>query len=384
MKEQEFSRIINAHYEEGFSFNPVSVPIYQTSNFLFDSYQDMAQALAEEETSHLYTRGNNPTVEVLEAKLAALEGGERAKLFGSGVAAIAAASLSFLQSGDHVVCTRDCYVWANRLFSRYLPRFKVEATFVDGCSPDEWVAAIRPATKLFFLESPTTYTFKLQDLEAIGRIARQHDIKTIIDNSWATPYFQNPLAYGIDVVVYSCSKYISGHSDVVAGVVVCSQEDYSRIFNTEFLNLGAVPSPFDSWLLLRGLRTLPIRMKQHYANALTVIEYLDQHPLVEEVWYPLHPQHPQVRLAQKYLRGGSGVLSFKLKPTSLEAVISFTNRCSVFKRAVSWGGYESLVLPIAATGVKDPDKQRTIRLHVGLEDPGLLIDDLEKAFKGLS
>ncbi|MCP4429655.1 MAG: PLP-dependent transferase, partial [Gammaproteobacteria bacterium] len=169
-------------------------------------------------------------------------------------------------------------------------------------------------------ESPTTFSFQLQDLRAVAQLAQQSDIKTIIDNSWATPYFQNPMAFGIDLVVHSCSKYIGGHSDVVAGVISGSEADIEHIFTTEFLNIGAIPGPFESWLLLRGLRTLAIRMRQHQANTAEVIQFLREHPAVEEIYYPFHPCHPQYELAQKQMRGGSGLFSFTLNTRNIEKI----------------------------------------------------------------
>ena len=381
MDEKRISQILNELGEEGFAFNPVSVPIYETSIFSFNSFQEFKYALQYEDKSLLYTRGNNPTVEVVEKKIAALEGGEKAKLFAAGVAAISAASMAFLQSGDHVVCVRDCYSWTNTLFTGYLKRFQVDVTFVEGRDVGEWEQAIRPNTKLFYLESPTTFSFQLQDLRAVAQLAKQHAIKTVIDNSWATPYFQNPIEHGIDLVLHSCSKYIGGHSDVVGGVVVGSEADINHIFQTEFLNIGAVPGPFESWLLLRGLRTLPVRMRQHQYNTREVLQFLQEHPQIEAMFYPFHHSHAQYELAQQQMRGGSGLFSFQLKTRDVEAIERFTNALKHFKRAVSWGGYESLVLPFAVTRTKDPERISVVRAHIGLEDPMLLIEDLSQALE---
>jgi len=217
---KNISEIINSLGEEGFAYNPVNTPIYQTSNFKLKSFDELRKVIAKESESYFYTRGNNPTVEVVEKKLAALEGGEKAKLFASGVAAISASVRSFLKSGDHVVCVQDCYSWAYKLFSIYLKRFGVEVTFIEGTEINEWEEAVRENTKLFYLESPTSFTFLLQDLRAVASLAKKRKIKTIIDNTWATPLFQNPIEFGIDLVVHSCTKYIGGHSDVIAGVVM--------------------------------------------------------------------------------------------------------------------------------------------------------------------
>ncbi|PIE34876.1 cystathionine beta-lyase [candidate division KSB3 bacterium] len=383
MDEKKISQILNELGEEGFAFNPVSVPIYETSNFFFASFQELKNALQHEAGVHLYSRGKNPTVEVFEQKIAALEGGEKAKLFAAGVAAISAATMAFLHSGDHVVCIRDCYSWTNTLFTQYLKRFQIDVTFVEGRDLKEWEDAICQNTKLFYLESPTTFSFQLQDIRAVAQLAKERKIKTVIDNSWATSYFQNPIELGIDLVVHSCSKYIGGHSDVVGGVVIGSEADIDHIFNTEFLNIGAAPGPFESWLLLRGLRTLPVRMRQHQQNTAEVLRFLQNHPHIEALYYPFHPSHPQYELAQQQMRGGSGLFSFQLKTREIEAIERFTNALKYFKRAVSWGGYESLILPYAATGADDPERISIVRIHIGLEEPALLIDDLSQALKQL-
>ncbi len=380
----DITKILHSYGEEGFSYNPVSVPIYETSIFSFNSFDEFQHALLNEFEDHIYTRGKNPTVEVLEKKLAALEKAEDAKVFGSGIAAISAATMAFLKSGDHVVCVKDAYSWTYRLFADYLKRFGVEATFVDGIDPEDFFRNTKSNTRLYYLESPTTFTFTLQDLKTITTFAKERAIKTIIDNTWATPVFQNPIELGVDIVVHSASKYISGHSDVVAGVVVGSKEDIKCIFNQEFMNIGATIGPFEAWLLLRGLRTIHIRMPKHMENTLKIIEYLENVPEVERINYPFYKNHPQYELARRQMRGGSGLLSIKLNVKRLEQIIAFTNAFRVFKRAVSWGGYESLVMPYAATN-KDglTEKNKTVRLHIGLENVELLIEDLERAFKAL-
>ncbi|MGB9820282.1 MAG: bifunctional L-alanine/L-glutamate racemase [Pseudothermotoga sp.] len=380
----DITEILHSHAEEGFSFNPVSVPIYETSIFSFKTFEEFQNSLLNEFEAHLYSRGKNPTAEIVERKVAALEKAEDAKLFASGIAAISAATMAFLKSGDHVVCVRDAYGWTNKLFSSYLKRFGVEVTFVDGMTLEDFTRNTRTNTRLFFLESPTTFTFRLQDLVSIANFAKEHNIKTVIDNTWATPIFQNPVEFGIDIVVHSASKYIGGHSDVVAGVVIGRKEDIRYIFNTEFMNIGATIGPFEAWLLLRGLRTIHIRMQKHMENTLKVIDYLETVPEVEEIFYPFYPKHPQYELAKKQMRGGSGLFSIKLRVKSLESIVTFTNSLKIFRRAVSWGGYESLVMPYAATN-KDglTEKNKMVRFHIGLENPDLLINDLQGAFQAM-
>ncbi len=368
--------------EDDFPFGAVSPPIYQTSIFSFPTFEDFQRAMGDEVHNYLYSRGNNPTVNLFETKIAALEHGERAKLVSSGVSAISASILAFLKSGDHIVAVKDAYSWAKTLLEKYLTRFGVEYTYVSGTDLQEFVAAIRPNTKIIYLESPTTFRFELQDLKAVAALAKERNIKTIIDNTWATPIYQNPLDYGIDIVVHSATKYFGGHSDLVAGVIVGKEKDIEHIFQTEFQNIGTVPDPFMAWLLLRGIRTLQIRMKAHYENTLEIVKYLSGHPKITEILYPFHPGNPQYELAKSQMRGGSGLFSFQLKTKDAGRVARFTNELQYFRRAVSWGGYESLIFPYAASHPNAPENLVSlIRVHIGLEEPQLLIESLENALK---
>jgi cystathionine beta-lyase/cystathionine gamma-synthase len=291
--------------------------------------------------------------------------------------------MAFVKAGDHVVCVRDCYSWCATLLESYLPRFGVSHTFVDGCDTGEIIDAIRPETRVIYLESPTTLTFKLQDLEEIAIEAKKRGIKTITDNTWATPVFCNPIKLGIDISLHSGSKYLGGSSDIVAGVVAGSKGDIELIQKQEFLQMGTVPDPFMAWLMLRGLRTLHIRLKTHYENALLVASYLEKHPKVESVVYPILPSHPQYERAKKLFRGGSGLFSFRLKTKKLGDVIRFIDALKLFKRAVSWGGYESLVFANAIKYYEGddipPKRLSLIRIHAGLENSDDLIEDLENA-----
>lgn len=377
----DYSHILHHLGEDALPFHAVSPPIFQTSNFCFDSFESFQAALTAGEKHLIYSRGNNPTVNLVEQKIAALERAPRAKLVSAGVAAISASIMVFVKAGDHVVCVEDCYSWTRRLLESYLPRFGVEHTFVEGSDPAEFERAIRPNTRVIFLESPTTFTFKLQDLSNVARIARARGIKTVIDNTWASPIFMNPIDFGIDLVVHSVSKYMGGHSDVIAGAVAGSQEDIERIFHTEFRQLGTVPDPLMAWLVLRGLRTLQVRMQAIFEKTLDLARSLEGHPAVESVFYPFLESHPQSALARAQMRGGGGLFSFRLKTRDLTAVKRFTNALKVFKRAVSWGGYESLAFPDAARYRSDPpaDRASLIRLYIGLEGKETLRADLDQA-----
>lgn len=386
-KNPEVSDILLHMGEHNLPGNAVSPPIFQTSIFCFGSFDEFQQAIADEAHSYIYSRGNNPTVNLCEMKLAALEHAEKAKLVSSGVAAISCALLSQLQTGDHCVVVQDSYSWTRYMMLTYLKRFGIDVTFVEGTVIEDFEKAIRPNTKVIYLESPATFTFKLQPLREVAELAKEHHIKTIIDNTWATPIFQNPIDMGIDIVVHSASKYFGGNSDLVGGVIMGSDEDITHIFNTEFMPLGPVPDPMQAWLILRNLRNLEVRMPVHYRNAMGLAEFLESRPEVESVLYPLLPSFPQYELAKKQLRGGSGLFSFRLKTRKLEDVKKFTDSVRYFKRAVSWGGYESLLDPNATAfrpGTEIPeDRISLIRVHAGIENLDLLKDDLASAFDAM-
>ncbi|NCC14648.1 MAG: aminotransferase class I/II-fold pyridoxal phosphate-dependent enzyme, partial [Spirochaetia bacterium] len=333
---------------------PVAAPLYQTSLFTFPTVQALRQALSDELSTHLYSRGNNPTVELVEQRIAALERGERAKLFSAGVAAIASSILSCVGQGDHIVCSSDAYTWAKYISNIYLKRFGVTTTFVDATNIEEVERAIQPNTKVLYLESPGTLYLRVQDLLSLAKLAQSHGITTIVDNTWATPLYQNPLAMGIDLVVHSASKYLGGHSDIIGGVVVGSNALVEKIIRTEFLPIGHVPDPFQAWLIQRGMRTLHVRLPYHYQSALTVCDYLYDHPAVQQVFYPMHPKSPDYQLASSQMKGGCGLLSLKLKSTDRSSIEEAVNSLKAFRIGVSWGGYESLVFPPLATKDGDP------------------------------
>ena len=372
-------------------YGAMAPAIHQTSLFTFDSYEDFEATVQGTRDHYVYSRGRNPTVELLEHKVAELEGAEAARAFASGMGAISAAILAQLESGDRVVCIRNVYPDTYKLLTQLLPRFGVETTFVDGTNT-EAVADALPGAKVLYLENPSSLTFDLQDVEALTEAARRQGVTTIIDNSWASPLYQQPIAMGVDLVVHSASKYISGHSDVVAGIVAGSATHVSRLAALEYGVLGAKLSPFDAWLLIRGLRTLPLRLARHYENALRVAAFLEAQPQVARVRYPALPGHPQQELFQKQFSGGSGLLSFEVRTDLTERVREFANALHLFHLGVSWGGYDSLAYPAAigyASGgptnaVRDFGAPKSlIRLHVGLEDADDLVTDLRQAFAAM-
>jgi cystathionine beta-lyase/cystathionine gamma-synthase len=350
-------------------FGSVVPPISQNSLHVFPTIEDMQRFNGKDDRIYTYGRALNPTVDIVQKKIAALERGEKAALFGSGMAAISSAMLTFLGSGDHFIGVRKMYGPAYRFVSEYLAKFRVESTFVEGEEIGDFEAAIRPNTKAIYLESPSSMFFTLQDIRAVTSLARKHGIRTIIDNTWSTPIYQKPLELGVDLVVHSVSKYLAGHSDVISGVVVGSAELIEKINGNERELLGGIPGPFDAWLIMRGLRTLPVRMKQHQENAMKVAGFLESHPRIEKVNYPGLPSFPQYELGKSQMKGYSGLLSFSLDCED-EGIRKFINALENFKIGVSWGGFESLV----AKG-----SGKTVRIAVGLEDADDLIRDLDRA-----
>jgi cystathionine beta-lyase len=369
-------------------FLSISPPVIQTSNFAFRNIEHMRSCFMDEFSNHLYTRGNNPTTKILRQKLAALEGSEDALVFGSGVAAISAAVIANVKAGDHVVCISSPYSWTHTLLTKYLPRFGVTHSFVDGRDLEAIRKALIPSTSVLFLESPNTMWMHLQDLEACAQMAKEKGITTIIDNSYASPIYQNPIALGIDIVVHSGTKYLNGHSDVVFGALCGTKEMVRHIFETEFMTIGAILSPHDASLVIRGLRTLELRMERSNKTALALAEKLEQHPMVESVNHPLLPSNPQYELAKKQMKGAGGLFSFFIKADKKEEVFAFVEKLKHFTLAVSWGGHESLIIPMAAfydmPGRENPSAPlNLVRLYIGLEELEFLWDDLNQALNSL-
>lgn len=368
-------------------FNAVSPPILQSSNFTYKTIEEFRNAFRDELDTPLYTRGCNPTVAILREKLAALEGAEDALVFSSGSAACAAAIIGNVQAGDHVVCVQKPYAWTYKLLSLFLARFGVDYTFVDGTDVENFRKAIRSNTKVLMLESPNSLSFELQDIEACVKLAKEHNLLTICDNSYSSPINQNPIKMGVDIVVHSGTKYINGHSDVVVGVLCGTKEMVRKIFHSELMTLGANISPNDAWLVLRGLRTLPLRVQRSQETTLKVLEYLEKHPKVDYVRYPWSKSHPQYTLAKKQMKGAGGLFSVNFKARNMESMERFCEAMAeVFLMAVSWGGYESLQVPSVTFYKLHPNETPPlpytfVRYYIGLEEPEWLIAAFEKALK---
>lgn len=366
-------------------FNAVAPPIMQTSNFVFKKVEDMRQAFTDEYSAYLYSRGQNPTVDILRKKLAALDGADDCLVFNSGAAAIFAAVLANIKSGDHIISVEKPYSWAQKTFDIILPRFGVRTTYVDGRNIENFQNAIKPDTALIYLETPNSWDYALQDLEAVAKLAKQHNITTICDNSYCTPIYQKPIEFGIDLSLQSATKYIGGHSDAVAGVLSGSRQMIKKIFNSEYLNIGSGIQPFNAWLLLRGLRTLTARLDRITVTTVKVVNYLKKHSLVEKVIFPFDPSFDQYELAKKQMKNACGLLTVILKTNDIKSIELFCESLKHILMAVSWGGYESLIIPRCA-GINPADftpenpEHRMLRLYVGLEDAEYITEDLDRGF----
>ena len=383
----DISYIINELAEDRENyFNAIAPPIIQSSNFAFKTVDEMRHAFADEYSTYLYSRGLNPTVDMLRKKLAALDNAEDCLVFNSGAAAIFAAVLANVKSGDHIVSVNKPYTWAQKMFNVILPRFGVTTSYIDGREIENFERAILPNTTVIYLESPNSWDYAIQDLKAVAELAKAENIVTIIDNSYCTPIYQKPLDFGIDLSLQSATKYIGGHSDTVAGVLSGSKKMMERIFNSEYMNIGSGISPFNAWLLIRGLRTLPMRLERITQTTLKVINYLKQHDKVEAVLFPFDENFPQYQLAKQQMQGACGLLTFIIKATTVEQIEKFCNSLQHILMAVSWGGHESLIIPKCAgmvtTHFNPQNKEhRMLRLYVGLEDADYLIKDLSQAFE---
>jgi cystathionine beta-lyase/cystathionine gamma-synthase len=383
--EMELSYILNELGEERENyFNAVSPPIIQTSNFVFKTVEEMSDALEDEMRTYLYSRGLNPTVEILRKKLAALDGAEDCLVWNSGAAAIFAGILANVKSGDHVVSVKAPYTWAQRTFDVILPRFGVTTTYIDGTKIENWEQATRSNTTLYYLESPNSWDFALQDIKAIAALAKKKGIVTMIDNSYCTPVYQRPIEMGIDLSMQTATKYIGGHSDVLGGVLSGSKAMIKKIFDSEYLNIGSGIQPFNAWLLIRGLRTLPARLDRISRTTKEVVKFLKDHPKIEGVLFPLDESFPQYDLAKQQMSGACGLLTFIVKTQKRKSIVKFCESLKHILMAVSWGGHESLVIP-RCVGISEKDfdpankEHRYVRMYVGMEDPEYLIADLQQA-----
>lgn len=368
-------------------FGSLATPLYQTSTFVFDSAEQGAARFAGEAEGFIYTRLGNPTTRELELKVAALEGMADGAATATGMGAVAAATLAFLQQGDHLIASKAIYGCSFALFNHQFARYGIEVSFVDMTDHVAVEAARRPNTKMLFAETPINPNLVVLDLEFLGRFCRQHSIKSVIDNTFLTPLLQQPILFGIDIVIHSATKYLNGHGDVVAGIILSDAETIKTIKLTTLKDMGATISPHDAWLIIRGLKTLSVRMDRHCQNAQKVAEYLQAHPAIATVYYPGLPSHPGHRFLGNQMKGAGGVLAFELKG-SLDDGRYFINQCALLSLAVSLGDAESLIQhPASMTHSPYTAEERRaagisdglIRISVGLEHVDDIIADIEQA-----
>ena len=378
--------MITSHYGEEYDkyYNAIVPPIFMNSLNVFEEIDDYFNAKTHDKHTYVYGRVQNPTVRILEDKIAALEHGVAAFAFGSGMAAATTAVLSVVKTGDNIVCLRNAYGPLKNFVENYCPQhLGTTLTYVKGNDVSDFEEAITDNTSLVILESPSSVVFSLQDVEAVSRIAHTHGAKVYIDNSFCTPIFSTPLDMGADIVMHTTSKYMGGHSDIIGGVLAVRDEELANTIVTNRELFGGIIGPMEAWLVLRGLRTLSVRVKAHEETAMKVAEYLENHPKVDKVYYTGLKSHPQYDLVQKQQKGSTGLMTFEIRGTAEDAK-KVVNSLKVFKIGVSWGGFESLAcMPHLRCDEKTCQwlgaGQHLIRIHCGLEGTDALIADLEQA-----
>ncbi|MFJ8455016.1 methionine gamma-lyase [Bacillus paramycoides] len=378
--------LIHHGYESNEHKGSLTPPLFQTSTFTFETAQQGEASFAGEDPSYIYSRLGNPTVNLFEERMAVLEGGEEALAFGSGMAAISATLIGFLKAGDHIICSNGLYGCTYGFLEVLEEKFMITHSFCDMEIEEDLEGKVRPNTKLIFVETPINPTMKLIDLEKVIQVAKRNGLLVIVDNTFCSPYLQRPLELGCDAVVHSATKYIGGHGDVVAGVTICKTKALAEKIRPMRKDIGGIMAPFDAWLLLRGLKTLAVRMDRHCDNAEKIVAFLKNHEAIEGVWYP------EGELASRQMKRGGGVISFSVKGGKEEAQ-SFINDLHFIKIAVSLGDTETLIQhPATMTHAAIPAELRKemgifdnlIRLSVGLESWEDIISDLEQALKKIS
>lgn len=381
------SLCIHGGKQHDHAHGPLSTPIYQSSTFVFDNAAQGAARFAGDEAGYIYSRLGNPTTRELELKIAALEEMEDGAATATGMGAVSASVLSFLAQGDHLIASRAVYGCTFALFSHMLPKFGIEVTFVDMEDHNAVENALKPNTKMIFAETPINPNLVVIDLAFIGDFAKRHNLISVIDNTFMTPLLQKPKHFGIDIVLHSATKYLNGHGDVVAGLVCGSKEHIETIKLTVLKDIGATISPHDAWLIIRGMKTLSVRMERHCNNAQKVAEFLAQHEKIEQVYYPGLKSHPGNKFIGTQMKAAGGVIAFELKGT-LEMGAQFINATKLCTLAVSLGDAETLIQhPASMTHSPYTPEERLaagisdglVRISVGLEEADDIIDDLAQA-----
>jgi len=367
----------------------LDTPIYQSTTFVSADSDEMAAVYSEEKPGYMYTRYGNPTIHALEAKLAALEGGEAALATSSGMAAVSTAILGYVKAGDHVVAARSIYGATYDFLNRKLPRMGASATFVDSARAEGFEKAIQPNTRLIYFETPSNPVLDVVDIAAVAAVGRAHGIPTMVDNTFASPALQQPLRLGVTVVVHSATKYLCGHGDAMGGAIIGPRDYISLLVHEVIRDYGGVISPFNAWLILRGIRTLHLRMPAHCSNAQRIAEFLSGHAKVAHVNYPGLPSHPGHALARNQMTAFGAMISFEAKG-GYESGKQIMDRVKLFARAASLGDTRSLIVHPASTSHRavPPEERRAIgitdglvRLSVGIEAAEDLINDLDQALQ---
>ncbi len=383
--------VVHDGYDAKGMLGSLSVTIFQTSTYAFETADQGERRFSGKENGYIYTRLGNPTVSVLEERIAALEGGEKGLAFSSGMAAIASILIALTKTGDHIICSAGLYGGTFSLFNLLKEKYKIQFDISTMETREQIESLIRPETRCIYVETPINPTMKLIDLQMVAEVSSKHQLPVIVDNTFATPYLQRPLELGCDVVIHSATKYIGGHGDVIAGLVVGKAEFLNQVTMTTLKDIGGVLSPFDAWLLLRGLRTLPVRMERHSQNAEKIFSLLKDHPKVAAVYYPGDPEAFQYEIFKKQMSLGGGMISFEIEGTKEDAQ-HFLNLLKLIKIAVSLGDTETLIEHPAtmthgllsqeerdAVGIRD----QLIRLSVGLEHWKDIWADLKQALDQL-
>lgn len=382
--------VIHKGYNSSEHHDSLVTPLYQTSTYSFANAQEGEDRFAGNSEGNIYSRLGNPTVRVLEERMAEIEGGQGALAFGSGMAAVSATLIYLTKAGDHVLCSRGIYGCTFGLLEIMEEKYGITHDLVSMTTEQEVEQAIRPETVCIYVETPINPTMELVNLQAVMAVAKKHGIRVVVDNTFSSPYLQNPLRMGADFVLHSATKYLNGHGDVVGGVLVGRDADeMQHVRMTVQKDVGGIMSPFDAWLLLRGLKTLHVRMDRHVANAQKVLEFLKQQELVKKIYYPFDVQHPQYEIAKQQMRQGGGLISFEIEGGKKQAQ-QFLDSLSLIKIAVSLGDAETLIQhPATMTHAVVPQENREamgisdslLRLSVGLEHTDDLVADLNHAFE---
>lgn len=380
--------VIHEGYDSKKHLGSLATPLFQTSTFTFENAEQGERRFAGIEDGYIYSRLGNPTVQVLEEKIAALEGGEAGLAFGSGMAAVSAVLFALTKTDDHILCSQGVYGCTFGLLQLMKNKYRITHDFCEMDTEEQLRKMIRPETTCIYVETPINPTMKMIDLQMVVKVAKEYNVTVVVDNTFSTPYLQRPLEYGCDIVLHSATKYLCGHGDVVAGLVVGKKEFMNHMAGTTQKDIGGIISPFDAWLLLRGLKTLPVRMDRHSANAMAIFHELKKHPKVKKVYYPGDETSPDHYIMQKQMKHGGGLISFELHGTKQDAQ-EFLNKLNLIKIAVSLGDAETLIQhPATMTHSAVPEDSRKqmgisdqlVRLSVGLEAWQDVWQDLQQAF----